>query len=303
MRADQSMRGDLLPASGRILLILLAVALPQAVFAEEGRSPGRVNSALESSSLSEADRTLVRAKAADAVRSGLPAEDVEIVVARSADRGVSAVAIGRFLDAAIAAKKKGAPAGPVLDRIEQGLSKGVPADRIAAAAERLGEKLVIARPLVDGLVRSGLQAGRSADRDDAVAGTARALEQSVSEESLRAIGAAVRGSGGHMTLYANAANTAAYCAANGMKPPTVTRLVREAVSTSSSGRDLDAMVRRIHRELERGTTIDEIEARLERKSPHDERAREHETMHEDMKTDHDRGGGMGGGPGMGGRGR
>ncbi len=295
-------RGMLLRSGGVVLLLLLAAILPRATVAAEGRSPGSVNSSLASSSLPEADRAVVRAKAADAVGAGLPADDVAIIVARSVDRGVSADTIGRFLDAALAARKEGASAGAVLDRIEQGLSKGVPADRIAAAAERLSGKLVIARALVDGLARGGLKAGRNADRDEAIEGTARALEKSVAEESLKAMGEAVKARGGTMSLYAVAANTTAYCVSNGMSPAAAGRLVGTSLEKGYSGRDLDAMVRLMNKEMQRGATMNDIAAKLEREGLSTGRELEREDMRETMRPDHGRGGGMGG-AGMGGRGR
>ncbi len=249
----------------------------------------------QASALPQAETASVQALAADAVKAGLPAEDVQIIVERSAARGVNAAAVGRFFDAALAAKKTGAPAGPVLDRIDQGLSKGVPADRIAAAAERLGNQLVLAHPLVDSLVKSGLKAGRSSDRDEAVEATARALEKSVSRESLKALGEAVIARGGQMPLYTDAANTAAYCAANGMSPMTAAGMVRSAVARGYGRMDLDAMVKRINDEMKRGGRPEDIAAKMEHEGPG--QGADRDAMHESMRP----GPGMGGG--MGGRGR
>ncbi len=295
-------RNRMLRQAGIVLLFLAVIFLSGAAGAA-ARSSDRIDTVLKSAGLPEAEQAAVRAKAADAVKAGLPAEDVEIIVERSVNRGMNAGVIARFFDAALTAKKEGAPAGPVLDRIEQGLSKGVPGERIAGAAGRLSGKLVIARPLVDGFARGGLKAESGADRDEAVAGTARALENSISVQSLRALAAAVRERGGTMPLYTVAANTAAFCAANGMSPLTAGRIVRNAVDRGSSGDDLDAMVRRMNDDMKRGAAMNDIAAKMDREAAKPEREKERDSMRENIRPDRGMSGGMGGGPGMGGRGR
>ncbi len=281
-----------------IILFLLVFGLPCGALAAEGGSLTGIDRALGSSAYSGAERAALHAKSAEAIKAGLSAEDVEIVVSRSLGRGADAATVKRFLDAGISAKKEGAPAGPVLDRIELGLSKGVPTDRIAAAAEQLSTKLVVARPLVDGLIRDGVKPGRSTDRDEAIEGTARALEKSIPEESLKEMGAAVKGKGKALPLYTGAANTAAYFVGNGMSPMKASRLVRDAVAGGYSGRDLDAMVRRMYDEMKRGARMDDIAERMEREGMMKEREMDRESMHENMRN----GPGMGGASGMGGMG-
>jgi hypothetical protein len=299
---------------GGITLVLVFLWASGAFAAESGHQDA-IQRALASSALSPADQAVVRSRAAAAISAGIPAEDVGIIVSRGLNRGADAGAVNRFLDVGVSAKRSGVPVGPVLDRIEEGLSKGVPAERVAASSERFTEKLMAAQPLVDGLIRGGMTPRRSAEREEAIASTARALERSISPEAIKEMGAAVRGKQGSLTLFTNSMDTAAYFAGSGMSSKTASRLVQNAVEKGSSGRDLNAMVRRSVEEMKQGGKARNIATKaehekkteLKNKTMNDKRDMErHEDMHEEMRGSGGAGSGpsgMGGMGGMGGRGR
>jgi hypothetical protein len=104
----------------------------------------------------------------------------------------------------------------VLDRIEQGLSKGVPPERIAAASGQLVEKLAAAKPLVDALTQGGVKSGPGAERDAAIASAARALEKSIPAEDVKEMGSAVRAKGAGLPLFTSAVDAATYFTGRGM---------------------------------------------------------------------------------------
>lgn len=276
-------------------LLLTGLIGPSGAQAEESRHLGSIHQALEASTLSQAEQVEVRSRAAAAVQAGLPAEDVAIIVTRSLGRGVDGATIGRFLDAGLLVTGAGLPARPVLDRIEQGLAKGVALDRIADASARLAEKLQAARPIVDDLIRTGLRPTQSTEREAAIGAVARALEKTVTPEEVKALGAAVREAGGSLRLFTSAADTATYFAGSGMPPKTAAQLVRHAVEKGFTLRDLDNMVRQMDAELRRGTRAEDAAARMDRDTMQHDRER----GRQDMRTDH----GRGAGSGMGGRGR
>ncbi len=292
-------------ASTSILVLLLFIS-PSPVFAADDRHTAAIDRALDASSLSKTEQAEVKARASSAISAGVPAEDVEIIVERATGRGLGARTITRFLDLGTSAKKDGLPAGPVLDRIEQGLSKGVPADRIQAASDRLVQKLAEARPVVDGLIRAGVQPRAGAERDGAITSAARALEKNMSSRDIQNIGAAVQGKKGSLALFGGAVETAVYFTGSGMPPGTASHLVTNAVQKGYSARDLDSLVKQVDREIKRGTKPEDIASKMEREGMQGERQMERQEMQQEMKGGHGPGGGssgMGGMGGMGGRGR
>ena len=290
--------GVIRTSAGTALLLLL-LGLPPRALAADDRRLDAIKGTLQSSSLSNAEQTDVRARADAAIRGGVPAEDVEIIVSRAVQRGAGAEAINRFIDTSLSAKKEGVPIAPVLDRIEQGLSKGVPFERIAAASQQLAEKLAIAQPIVDTLIRGGVKQGRSSEREAAIAATARAIEKSIPVEDLKGMGAAVRDRKGTLPLFTSAANTAAYLAGSGMSVKTSSHLVRNAVEKGYSERDLDGMIKQMTEEMRHGSRPEDAATRMERGNMQGGRGM-------DQNMGNGRGpeagsGGMGGMGGMGGR--
>ncbi len=273
-----------------MMFILLFLALPSLTLAAKDIRHDAVSGSLQSSSLSKTEQTEVQAKAAAAVNAGVPAEDIEIIVSRSVRRGTDAATINRFLDTAISTRKQGLPDAPVLDRIEQGLSKGVPPERIAVAAQELASKMAVAQPIVDNLIQSGVKPKQRNEREAAIEATARALEKSVPSEDLRKMGDAVRERKGSLQLFTGAANTAAYFAGSGMSAKTSSRIVQDAVKKGYSEQDMDGMAKQIGDQMMRGTAAEDAAMQMEREGMHG------------GEIEHDMGGrgGMGPGSGMGG---
>ncbi len=289
------------------IIVVLLLSGPSLVFAADDRHAAAIDGALKASLLSKTEQAEVHARAASAISAGVPAEDVEVIVARAAGRGMDAGTINRFLDLGASAKKDGLPAGPVLDRIEQGLSRGIPAERIQAATDWLAQKLAEARPVVDGLIRAGTEPRGGAQRDAAVASAARALEQNMTLRDIESVGAAVQGKKGSLGLFAGAVDTAAYFAGSGMSHGTASHLVANAVQKGYSARDLNSLVKRMDSELKRGIKAEDFAAKMEREGMQGGREMERQEMQQEMKgSGHGSGGGpsgMGGMGGMGGRGR
>ncbi len=260
------------------MVLLLLLALPLRTSAAEGGGLDAINGILQSSSLSKAEQADVHAKAAVAINSGVPAEDVEIIVSRAVQRGADAGTISRFIDAGLSAKREGVPVAPVLDRIEQGLSKGVPLERIVVAARHLSEKLVVAQPIVDDLIRGGVKARGKEEREAAIEAAARALEKSVPAEDLKGMGTAVHDRKGPLRLFTSAANTAAYFAGSGMSVKTSSHLVRNAVEQGYAERDLDGMVKQMAEEMRQGKRPEDAAMRMERENMQGGRGMEQQEM-------------------------
>lgn len=242
--------------------LLLAIALllgGTAAGAAGGASP-----AVERSALSAEDRAAVLDRMREAVRAGIPAEDVEVIVVRGLERGAGASAITGFLDAALGAMRQDLPVRPVLDRIEQGLSKGIPPERIDAAARRLADGLAKARPLVDGLVADGLKPGPRGARDAAIESAARAGELAVPDRELLAAGRTAREQGRTLEHFDRAVRAMTSLAGTGMPPETAGRLVRTGIERGYGERDFGKLERRVSELAAQGRSMDEIAGTVER---------------------------------------
>jgi hypothetical protein len=275
-------------------LVLLVLVHPSWMEGAESGQTEHIKLTLDASALPQTGKAAVSAKADAAIHAGVPAEDVEVIVARALGRNADAETINRFLDAGISAKQNNLPVGPVLDRIEQGLSKGVPPERIAAASGQLVEKLAEAKPLVDALIQGGVKSSRGVERDASIASAARALEKAIPTEDIKEMGSAVREKEAGLPLFTSAVDTATYFTGRGMSSKTATQLVRHAVENGYTQKDLDGMVRQLDAEMRRGTKPEDAAAIMERGGMQGDRGMDRQGM----QSDH----GGGAGTGMGGRG-
>src|SRR5271169_4157427 len=123
------------------LLVTAAAVLATAPYigAEEAGSKHLedAQAAIEKSALSREEKSGIRTKADRAVTAGIPAEDVSTIITRGLEQGVKSQYIEMFLETATKTKEQNFPARLILDRMEQGLAKSVPAEKIASVTQRL----------------------------------------------------------------------------------------------------------------------------------------------------------------------
>jgi hypothetical protein len=200
-----------------------------------------------------------------AVAAGVPADDAAIIAVRSAERGESAAAVW-CLDAVARLKQQGLPVRLALDRIEQGLAKGVPGERIKSMVERLSGHMAEARPMAEDLAGRGVLA--AGQKDSATEAIARAYEKSVPAEAVAAAGDLVRKQKGSADLFNRSVDTMTTFAGSGMPAAEASRLVQRGLERGYSERDLSAMERYMAEELRKNRPIRDIvsgmEARMER---------------------------------------
>ncbi len=232
--------------------------------AEPGqKAVDEIKRSVERSALPQEAKETLLAKAREAVNAGIQPDDIAVMVSRGLDRGVDGKVIAGFLDTAVEVKAANLPVRPVLDRIEQGLSKGVPPERIFTATKRLAEKLADADGIVSSLVRSGLKAGKSAEKEAAVQTVARALERSVPEEVISQTGVKARKQNYSLSLFERAVDTVTTLAENGVPVNPAARLVQNAVDSGYSEKELLALERDILSGLREGRSMDEVIKRME----------------------------------------
>lgn len=285
---------------GSLLSLLFAtvcIAAPAAL-AAAGESGTLLNGALfdlDHSSLPRDAKLEVRVQADRAVKRGVPADDVAVIVNRSLKRGAGGGQIAGFLNTAAAVREQRLPVRPVLDRVEEGLSKGVPIGRISTVVRGLAEKLASARPIVSSLAQGGLKPGSG--QDEAIETVARALEKSIPRSVILDAGSKVRKQEGSIELFNRAVDTMTLLVGSGMPVEKASRLVASALDRSYPEREMKKIGSTAVAGLQKGgnrdnttNTIINRETRRERESMQTNRER----------TDRELMRGPGAGPGRGG---
>jgi uncharacterized protein YoaH (UPF0181 family) len=274
-----------LPYLAAAIVLLFAVGVAVA----EQASTGQIRSLVEKSQYSSADKAELLDAADRALQAGIPADDVEIIITRGRERRVDATTTKKLLDTAVKVREQGLPVRPVLNRIEQGLSKGVPPERISAASERLAEKMAEAEPIVSGLVRSGVKAESGRDREYAIETVARALEKEISKDAIAGAGERVKERRGSVALFDKAVHTMTNLMDSGMSSGSASRIVHEAVKKGFSEKDLTKMEREVVEGLEKGKRIDDVvkstESGIKGEGKSDGRRHERDGRREDMRDD------------------
>lgn len=252
---------------------------------------------VEKSPLSQEAKRGVLTKADQAMTAGIPAEDVAIIITRGLKQNVASTGIEDFLETATKVKKQNLPVRLVLDRIEQGLAKGVPAERIAGVTHRLSGNLATARPMVEKIESRGVKSTRSGSSDDAVETVARALEKSIPADAIIHTGEKVRDRKGSIVLFDRAVDTMTTFVGNGMRADQASKLVHTAVERGYSERELEDMERYMVDQLRKDRTMNDIAAGMDSRMERGEMRDMHERPGGPM---HEPGSGMGmeGGSGM-----
>lgn len=245
---------------------------------------------IERSSLAKEAQVALLAKADRAVTAGIPAEDVAIIITRGLKQGVSGPTLEGFLETATVVKEQHLPSRLVLDRIEQGLAKGVPGERISGVTQNLSRHLATAKPMVEKIESSGVKPAPSGRPIAPIETVARALERSIPPDAILRMGEKVQARKGSMALFDRAIDTMTVFVGNGMQTEQASRMVHSAIERGYSEKDLGTMERYLAEGLRKNRSMDEIVSGMETRMERGE-----------MRDMHESGGGMGG-PGAGGMG-
>jgi hypothetical protein len=275
------------------LLLTAAAALTAAPYAGADEAGSKhleeARVIVQRSSLSKEAKAGILAKADRAMAAGIPAEDVSVIITRGLSNGVESRHIEGLLEIATRTKEQDLPVRLVLDRTEQGLAKGVPADKISGVTQKLSGHLAAARPIVNKLESGGIRSSTGAKgSEDAVEAVARALERSIPRDAVMKTGESVKERKGSIGLFNRAVDTMTTFVGNGMTTDQAAKMVHTAVGKGYSEHDLEAMERYMVNERRKDRPMDEVvsgmNSRLERG----------EMMHDMQMQDRTGGGSMGG---------
>jgi len=282
-----------------IALLLTAAALMAAPCAGAGEAGSKhleeARVTVQRSSLSKEAKAGILAKADRAVTAGIPAEDVSVIITRGLNNGVEGRHIEGLLETVIRTKEQKLPVRLVLDRTEQGLAKGIPADKISGVTLRLSGHLADARPIVDKFESGGVRSTGAKGSEDAVETVARALERSIPRDAVMKTGESVKERKGSISLFNRAVDTMTTFVGNGMTTDQAAKMVHTAVGKGYSEHDLEAMERYMVNERRKDRPMDEVVSGM------NSRMERGEMMH-DMQMQDRTGGGSMGGPNSGGMG-
>jgi hypothetical protein len=260
-------------AGTRLFAATIAAMLIAAPYVSTAAATGGTSNTMrlvESAPLTKEEKQVLMRQVEAAHEARVPADDTEIIVTRGLARGVDAATLGRFLETSAQVARQGLPVRPVLDRIEQGLSKGIPSERIDAAGRRLADGLATAKPVVDGLVQNGLPAGTGNAREAALESVARAYEQALSSDMMQAIGEKVRAQGQSLDQFDRAVRALSFLAGSGMNANAAERIARTCVERNFTERDYGRLERTVSDMVRRGRSMDDI-ARAADREVHESR--------------------------------
>jgi hypothetical protein len=237
------------------------------------------------------------------VAAGVPAEDVSIIITRGLDQGLEGRHIEGFLETVTRTKEQGLPIRLILDRTEQGLAKGVPAEKILKVAERLSGHLAAAKPIVNRQESGGVRSTHATASHECIETVARAMEKSITQDDVLRTGEKVQERKGSLGLFNRAVDTMTTFAGSGMTTGQAVKMVHTAVDKGYSEGDFEAMERYMVNELRKNRSMNDVISGMNSRMERGEGMRDMQmhdrpgggTMHEPAS------GGMGGMSGMGGR--
>lgn len=168
----------------RILIIVVAVlgAWAPGVATAGGPVNGELDRILSGQGADPGARASITQAAREAADAGIPHADIRAIVRGCLERGMDTREIVRFLSLVAETRKEGSSPGPVLNTIEQGIAKGVAAERILAVAEHVQARLRTSQRIMARARDQGLGDGTPVERTRTQEALAAALGAGLTEQ-------------------------------------------------------------------------------------------------------------------------
>jgi hypothetical protein len=220
-----------------------------------GASGEDIQSIVDGSAFPPASKETLLESSQEALSNGVPPQDVGVIIRRGLSRGWDAESISKSLRLVSEAGRNKLPLRPLLNRVEQGLSKGVPPERVMEATRRLSEKLEISGRMVGRLEKEGLRAARESEKTEAVQTIAWALERSVPEETVESMGRQMGAGRLSVSRFNLAVSTLTTFAEMGMPVDRASHFIHRAIQKGYSQSDMMRMERDVTSVLRQGWTM------------------------------------------------
>lgn len=208
----------------------------------------------------------------------LPQRDVNEIVRLGESRGLSQDDVAKMLLQASRAADRGLPPETILNKIKEGLAKGVPPSRIDPVLQDMTGKLETAKQVLGEIGGKG----KGGDRR-AMEVTAEALGRGVKPEEIRALGRSGRGKKGGLTAESLAFGAKGLALTKeagipgdqgvpliseairqGFKPSDLLKLGREVKKHGRELRENKVLLKDVQKALERGERVDRLFRREDR---------------------------------------
>jgi hypothetical protein len=239
--------------SGIVLLSFIFLAVHGGYAA--GASNEDIPSIVEGANLAPAAKETLRKSSQEALAAGVPSQDVKVILRRGLSRGWDAESISKNLDLVSEAGRNKLPTRPLLNRVEQGLSKGVPPERVMEATLRLSEKLEVSSRMAGRLEKEGLKTAGQNEKTEAVQTIAWALDRSVPEDTVEDVGRQMGSRGLSFSRFTIAVSTLTTFTEMGMPVDRASLYIHRAVEKGYSVHDMMRMERDVTSVIRQGWTM------------------------------------------------
>ncbi|HAK59418.1 MAG TPA: hypothetical protein DCO77_03405 [Nitrospiraceae bacterium] len=152
-----------------------------------GKAGDAIEQMMRQSSYTTQNRAMLMAKTREAFKYGMSPDDVAAMVRKGIAGPTDARTLGRYLALCIEAEQQGLPVQPVLNKILQGMAKGVPSERIITVAVKVKRTMEAAAGIVESAEQRGLQGSTSKERKKAIETISFALETGLPAGELSAL--------------------------------------------------------------------------------------------------------------------
>lgn len=217
--------------------------------------------AIQKSDLPQGSKKALSAKANEAVNIGISPDDIAIIISRGLQRGFDNKTLGGLLDSVIKVKRRGLPTRQVLDRIQQGISKGIDPEKLLSSTNRLAERIIFAKVIVDKVIKSGVKA--DSGKEEAIQMVATAMDRSIHEGVITQTGNVVKKYNYPISMFSRAVDVITTLSENGLPERESAGLVHKAINKGYSERDLLMLEREAFNNLREGRRPEETVNKLD----------------------------------------
>lgn len=169
------------------ITILLVTSITAFAAPPSGKAGDAIEQMMRQSAYTTQHRAMLMARVREALESGMSPDDVAALMRKGIAGPTDARTLERYLALCIEAEQQGLPAQPVLNKILQGMAKGVPSERIITVAAKVKRTMEAAAGIVESAEQRGLQGSTSGKRKKAIETVSFALETGLPAGELTAL--------------------------------------------------------------------------------------------------------------------
>ncbi|MBI4848275.1 MAG: hypothetical protein HY808_06830 [Nitrospirae bacterium] len=241
-----------------IVIISSVVICCSTALADTENYKEEITLAVGESSLTQEQKTSLINSSHNAMKTGIPPDDVAIIIRRGLSGGWDGKSLEALMTAVVSAKEQNLPVRSVLDRIEQGLSKRVSSEKVLYATTGLIEKTAAADRIVNSLVGSGMKTDKDTDTGETAQTVAKAMEKSVPEDTIMQTGQKVMKNNQSLSRFNVAMATMTAFIEMGMPPEHAQKFIGKAIDKGYTEDDMIMMDRSFFNGIKSGSDMNHM---------------------------------------------